>query len=269
VNSRKNWLVLIPIILITLIYSFRNTQPLTPLEQGIKVFKDRAVVGDSIYADTAKVNEALSLFEQAVTDHPDKAAAGYYLLRAIYFKGMYTDMDKHARKNLFERGRQEGQHFYDVHPKDPRILFWYAANLAKWADATSVIRAAKNGTAQQIRELGHELVSVDSTFQGAGGYRLLAQVHYYTPSIPLVLKWPSLDDGLTFAQKALAISQEHPANFLIYAQILEEQGDHEKAHQNAHHIMQMPMREGYEVEDQYIRSMAKDILNHTGEYKSH
>jgi tetratricopeptide (TPR) repeat protein len=261
-------ILLVPVILLPLTLSYWLEADQTPLEKGIQAFKQRMIVeSDSIATDTAQVDQAISYFRQVLQEHPDKAAAGYYFLRSIYFKGVHASQDYNTQYEMFQEGRIRGGDLHEQHPEDARIMYWYAANLAKWAEVTNVIKAAKNGTATKIRTLAHDMIETDSTYQGGGGFRLLAQVHYYTPKIPLVLRWPSLQEGKKLAERALDISKDHPANFYTYALILEALDQHEEAHHYAQKVIQMPVRTGFEVEDDHLNDLAQELIDHKIEIK--
>jgi hypothetical protein len=265
IHKRSQYfLLLLGLILIAGAPYFLTADPdRTELEKGIAAFKERMIIkGDKVLPDTTQVDQAISYFRNSLQQDSSKAAAGYYLLRAIYFKGVHASSDHDEQYNIFQQGRELGQELHDRHPDDARIMYWYAANLAKWAEVTGVVAAAKNGTASKLRDLAQQMIETDSLYQGGGGYRLLAQVHYYTPRIPLVLRWPSLDEAEQLAEKALETSDKHPANYYIYAQILEALDHHDKAHTYAQKVIALPLREGYEVEDNHLNELAEELIEH-------
>lgn len=240
--------------------------PLTELaaqntfEHGKQLYEQRAAGADSFRADPANINKAIEAFNEALEQDINPKESAAYLLQSYYFKGMFTGLSKNQQKDIFDRGRTLGEEMMERFPDSVPIKFWYGANLGRWADVHGFVRAATSGTAKKLRRVCEDIIELDPEYQGGGGYRILAQVHFHAPSIPLVMGWPSDDKALELAEKAMEISPDHPANPMLYAQILLEVAQREEAEKQLRHILDMELRETHIVEDRYIKHRSRQLL---------
>ena len=238
-----------------------NSAAQTPFERGKKFYQLRHANADSFRADVTNINKAIEAFQTALDKqiNPEQSAA--YLLRSYYFKGMFGGLSKSKKQEIFDKGHEFGERMMDQYPKSVPIKFWYGANTGKWADVHGAFQAATNGIAGKLREVCKEIIKLDPKYQGGGGYRILAQVHFYSPSIPLVMGWPSDKKALQFIEKAMEIAPEHPANRMLYAQVLLEFNKKEKAHKQFQFILNQDLRPTHVVEDRYLKHRSRELLN--------
>lgn len=232
----------------------------SPFERGMEWYEQRTVESDSFRAQPKYINNAIDAFEQALQKNDQQEKASLYLLKSYYFKGMYIGLEKGEQKKVYDKGRDLGDKAEEQFPESAEIKFWYGANLGRWAKVHGFIASATSGVAKTLRKLCEEIISLDKEYQGGGGYRILAQVHFHSPKIPLVMGWPSDDKALELVEKAMDISPEHPTNRMLYAEILIDFDRHDEARKHLEYILTLEPRASAEVPDRYVKHRAEELL---------
>lgn len=230
-------------------------------EEGKQWYEQRATEADSFRAHPKYVNNAIRAFEKSLNENIEPQKSGAFLLKSYYFKGMYLGLDEKQKKEIYEKGRRLGEQMVERFPRSVPIKFWYGANMGRWADVHGFIASATSGLAKKLRSLCHDIIKIDSTYQGGGGYRILAQVHFYAPSIPVFMGWPSDEQALELIEKAMNIAPDHPTNRLLYAEILLEFDRKSEARKQLQYITGMKPRQDYLVEDRYVKHRAEMLVN--------
>jgi len=231
-----------------------------PYEQGLKYYKLRSAHADSFRADSGNINKAIEAFQTALDQNIQPEQSVAYLLQSYYFKAMYTGMSKEQQKAIYDKGFSLGERMMERFPKSVPIKFWYGANVGRWADVHGFVQAATNGIAKKLRQVCKDIIKLDPTYQGGGGYRILAQVHFHSPNIPLIMGWPSDDRALELVEKAMEVAPDHPTNRMLYAQILLEFNRDEEARKQLEYILDAEPRSTHLVEDRYLKYRSRKIL---------
>lgn len=229
-------------------------------ERGKKFFNQRDDNATGYTADPRNINRAITLFEAAIEQDINPEGAATYLLRSYYFKGMFTGMDEDQQKDIYDKGRDLGEKMIERFPDSVPIKFWYAANTGRWANVHSFARAATSGISKKLRNVCEDIIEKNPKYQDGGGYRILAQVHFYSPHIPLVMSWPSKEKALELIRKALEVAPENPTNKMLYANILLEFDRDEEAKEQLREIRRMPPRATHTVEDRYIQYRSQKLF---------
>ncbi|MFH5883653.1 tetratricopeptide repeat protein [Halalkalibaculum sp. DA3122] len=247
-------------LLIVLWSAPRGATAQNPYETGKKWFQQRSAEADSFRAQPAYINKALESFEEARKKEINPEETATFLLRSYYFKGMFLGLPEERQKELYDRGKKLGEEMMERFPRSVPIKFWYGANVGRWADVHGFVAAATNGISKKLRAVCEEIISLDADYQGGGGYRILAQVHFHSPNIPLVMGWPSDQKALELVEKAVNIAPEHPTNLLLYAQLLLEFDRGEEARNQLKTILNLEPRPDNLVEDRYVQYRARQLL---------
>lgn len=240
--------------------NFLYLQAQNPFAEGKKWYQQRSVEADSFRAKPKYINNAISSFQEALDKQVQVEQSAEYLLRSYYFKGMYLGLTKDQQKAVYDQGKELGERMMDEFPRSAAIKFWYAANSGRWADVYGFWAAARDGLAGKLRDICQEIIEIDPEYQGGGGYRILAQVHFHSPKIPLVMGWPSNEKALDLVQKAVELAPDHPTNLLLYAQILLKFDQDKKARTQLQAILDLGPRPDYLVEDRYVQYRARQLL---------
>lgn len=229
-------------------------------EEGRKWYQQRAAEADSFRAKPKFINNAIQAFEETLEKSIRPKESAEYLLQSYYFKGMYLGLSSDEQRRIYDKGRDLGERMMERFPESVPIKFWYAANTGRWADVHGFVAAATNGIAKKLRRVCQEIIQLDSTYQGGGGYRILAQVHFHSPNIPLVMGWPSDEKALELVEKAMETAPEHPTNHLLYARILLHFDRNKEAREHLKTILNTPPRPSNLVEDRYVQYKARELI---------
>lgn len=237
----------------------RTDEPDNHFQKGVEYYKKRATEADSFSARHTTIDSAIFHLQLALKHKQQSKQASAFLLKSYYFKGMYTNLSESDQKELFEQGRLFGNKVKNKYPESVPILFWYGANIGRWASTHGFLASAKQGIAGKLRDVCHDIISLDSTYQGGGGYRILAQVHYHAPYIPVFLNWPSDKKAYRLITKAMNIAPDHPTNRMLYAEILLEFDEDEKARKQLKFLRNFDPRSDNLVEDRFIKYRAEQL----------
>lgn len=229
-------------------------------DRGKELYELRAADADSFRADPANINKAIEAFSKSFDQNIKTRQSAAYLLKAYYFKGMFAGLPESQQKEVYDTGKILGEKMIERFPDSVPIKFWYSANLGKWADAHGFVKSATSGVAKKLRRVCNNIIEMNPHYQGGGGYRILAQVHFYSPNIPLLMGWPSNDKALNLIEKAMDIAPNHPPNRMNYAQILLEFDRKEEAKKQLQYILDMEPRATHIVEDRYIKYRSRQII---------
>ncbi|MEL7832586.1 tetratricopeptide repeat protein [Fodinibius sp. Rm-B-1B1-1] len=229
-------------------------------DRGKQFYEQRHAEADSFRANPTNINQAIEIFEESLQQNIKPEQSATYLLRSYYFKGMYTGLTEDQKKEVYQKGKDFGEQMIEQFPNSVPIKFWYAANLGRWADVHGFVKAATSGISQKLRRICEDIIKNDPQYQGGGGYRILAQVHFYSPHIPIVMGWPSKEKALELVERALAVDSNHPSNRILYAQILLELDNREEARKQLQQLQQMRPRPSHTVEDYYVQHRSRELL---------
>lgn len=259
-SSRLSGLIFLFILSTVVSFPFSLQAQGSAFEEGMKWYERRAAEADSFRAAPKYINNAIDAFEKAYARDHNPEQAGLFLLKSYYFKGMFLGLDEDGQKEIYDKGRELGEKLEERYPEAVEIKFWYAANLGRWASVHGFVSAATGGVAKKVRNLGEKIIALDKQYQGGGGYRILAQAHFHTPKIPLLMGWPSDKKALELMEKAMGIAPGHPTNRLLFSEILMSFDRKEEARKHLEHIMQMEPRPDYLIPDRYVKYRAQQLL---------
>jgi hypothetical protein len=222
------------------------------------------VLGDEAYsrrqdgrfgpvANPRKISDAIVQYQTAA-EAPDNLEARWKLLRALYFKGVYTGLDAGSRKAVFEQarrvadnaltilarraGRREPAELVKLSPPlraqaleresdAAATYYWSAVCRGQWALSVGKLDAAREGVAESIRDDAATVVELDPKFEEAGGYRVLGRLHDQAPDIPFLTGWVSKDEAVRYLRLAVAAYPKSFANRHFLAEALSRSGEAE------------------------------------------
>lgn len=234
-------------------------------EEGMEWYQQRAAEADSFQAKPQYIEKAINAFEKALQEDARHEQAILHLLKSYYFKGMFVGLEKDEQKKVHDKGRELGDKAVNQFPESVEIKFWYGANLGRWAKVHGFVASATSGVAKKLRSLSEEIISLDEKYQGGGGYRILAQVHFYSPKIPILMGWPSDQKALELIEEAMNIAPEHPTNRLLYAEVLISFDRIGEAREHLDYLLNMEPRPEFLIPDRYVKYRADELLkNHYG-----
>jgi hypothetical protein len=232
---------------------FGATNPL--VAEGDRWYLRRQEGRVGLKASPGPINQAIAAYDKATAD-PHFVEARWKLIRALYFKGVYTGLDADSRKAVFEKARRvaddavaildssiEDRGIKGIVESGPEFLagnlkkrsdsaptfYWAAACLGQWGLAVGKEEAARRGAAEKIRDEAATVVGIDPEFEEGGGYRILGRLNDESPTIPFVTGWVSRDDALKYLRLALQVSPRSFANRHFLADALHRGDEKQKA----------------------------------------
>jgi tetratricopeptide (TPR) repeat protein len=232
---------------------YASTNPLVAQGDAWYLRRQEGRVG--LKASPGPINQAISLYDKATAD-PHYVEARWKLMRALYFKGVYTGLDDDARKAVFEKARRIGDDAIAIldstleergikgiveygpdflagnlkHRSDSAPTFyWASVCLGQWALSVGKIEAARKGAADKIRDWGATVVGIDPEFEDGGGYRILGRLNDQAPWIPFVTGWVSRDDAIKYLRRAMQVDARNFANRHFLAEALHRGDEKEQA----------------------------------------
>lgn len=267
----------------------------TPAHAGAS---DAVAQGDAAYARRndghvdgvaapGPIGEAVTAYEAALREAPDRLDAHWKLLRALYFQGEYAARDPQVQRAVFERGVVRGRdaevrlagtlgtsrEFHAGRPEDVAealrgnpdaapVCFWSAVVLASWGRVAGPLLAVREGTAERLRRLAELVIALDPGYEAGGAHRLLGRIHAEVPRIPFVTPWVQRERALAELRRAFALAPEHPWNQLLLAMTLLELAPAEKDRALAllHQLATSQPRPEFLVEDSGVEQMARELL---------
>ena len=230
-----------------------GTNPL--VSEGDSWYLKRQEGRVGLKASAGPINQAISLYDKATAD-PHYVEARWKLMRALYFKGVYTGLDEDSRKAVFEKARRIGDDAIAIldssledrgikgiveygpdflagnlkHRSDAAPTFyWAAVCLGQWALSMGKVEAARKGAADKIRDYGATVVGIDPEFEEGGGYRILGRLNDQAPWIPFITGWVSRDDAIKYLRQAMQITARNFANRHFLAEVLHRGDEKQQA----------------------------------------
>jgi tetratricopeptide (TPR) repeat protein len=202
----------------------------TRIEQADSLFEQRNVNFDvqSLIADTSYVNKAVAIYKEVLfdtVDSPEKSEALWKLLRAYYFLGQFGTDDEDLKQDIYDEGIDIGESYIPDFPQSVEAHMWLGINWARWAEVSGILSAAMKGVAGKVKDYAEKTIELDDAYLDAGGYRLLGMLYLSVPVIPLVLTWPSDEEGLAYLEKAYKIAPKNLYNKMYLAMALYSNDD--------------------------------------------
>jgi len=239
-------------------------------------------------ADGRPIAEAIAAYQTAA-EAADNLEARWKLLRAFYFKGVYTGLDPDSRLAVFVRARhvsedllailarKAGRHDWpDLGSLPPASraellgrspdaapsFYWAAACVGQWALSVGKIQAVTAGAAEFIRDNAATVIAIDPQFEDGGGYRVLGRLHDEAPEIPFLTGWVSREEALKNLRLAVSIDGKNFANRHFLAEALAKGTPAEVAEAIA--IEEKLLKDGpspqHLVEDLFVQEQARADL---------
>ncbi len=210
-------------------------------------------------------------FYEELKKNPGSFLIRANLLKVLYFKGTYTNLEKEKAKEVFSLGKTLGKEGKEIlmknlkleNLKDPKeiyekgkdieglgeFFFWDSACWGQWALLYGKLKAAKEGAAKKILISAETALNFNEKMEDGGPHRVLGRLHHQTPKIPLITGWVSKDKALAHLKKALEFGPEEPMNYLFLGELYLDLGQRDKAKEIFEAGLKLPIREKKEPAD--------------------
>lgn len=228
--------------------------------KGTAFYAKRAEGTNSLIAKPGNINSAIKHFNNALSSSSTEEEAATLLMKCYYFKGTFVETEKNIRLSVYNKSKELGEKMVEKYPKSAAIHFWHLTNLAKWGETSGIMKSAREGLADKLKELSEKVIAIDPQYRKGSGYGMLGIIHYKTPYIPFILSWPDNDDSIENLEKCLEINSNDLMANLYYAQVLHEEGEEKRAIIVLKKIISSTPREDNSLEDSKDIADAKVLL---------
>ncbi len=242
-------------ILILLSYTVAQSN----MEKGLEWYEKRAEGAKGFKAKSIPIDRSIEFFEKSLQEDEGENAA-LMLMKALYFKGEYTTNDIEKKKQIFDRGKKFGEEKVIQFPESANFRYWYLVNLGSWSKAYGILRAAREGVADLMKEHSEAIINLDPEYESGGGYFMLGAIHFQSPYIPFFLSWPDNDEAIIWLQKAVETGNRRPVQLIYLAKALHKNGMKKEAIELLEEVSNFEPLDGYIVEYREKISEAKVLL---------
>ncbi len=258
------------------------------LARGDAAYAERALELEGRLAAPERIAEAIAAYDAALAADPSLQAQ-WRLLRALYYKGDFAAVDEDTARRAFDRGRDASERAVrrvtellgdEVHRLAPdaarpalaaaglpiedvaRVYFWASIHWAAWSRDAGLLRAAKDGAANRIRDYAEVAAALEPTYYRGGAYRMLSRLHAVLPRVPFLSGWVDRDRAVPDAERALEIAPADSGNrFLLALTLLELAPDRRaEARTLLRQVAETPPRPELMAEDLAVREAAQTRL---------
>ncbi|MBL4752964.1 MAG: tetratricopeptide repeat protein [Flavobacteriales bacterium] len=216
-------------IFIALAFTISTQAQKEELEKGVNFYNKRAEGATGLQAQAANIDKAIEHFTKATGNSETELSASVKLMQCYYYKGTFVETEKEKRLAVYNLSKSLGEKIMAAYPKSAAAVYWHAANMGKWGETSGIMKAAKEGLADSMKEWCEKVIELDPNYKDGGGYRMLGIVHFKTPYIPFMLSWPDDDEAQKHLEKALTYNAKDFIGNVYYAQVLKENKEKEKA----------------------------------------
>ena len=185
----------------------------------------------TLLASSANIDKAISIYQRAlqVASGAKNEEATWKLMRAYFFKGMYTTLDSETKKRIFDKGKEVGTKGLQEFPESEMIHMSMAVIWGVWGEECGVIQAINDDVAQKIKYHCEKVLEFDEGRCRAIAYRIYGRLHFKVPKIPLILGWPSKDESVRMLEQAYKFTPDDLFTKQYLAETLYEKGQKERA----------------------------------------
>ena len=216
-------------IFTVLIVSLSSWSQQAELDKGMGYYNKRAEGASGLVAQPGNIDKAIGHFNAALSTKASEEEAAILLMKCYYYKGTFVETEKGERLAVYNMSKALGEKMMMTYPRSVAIVYWHAANMGKWGETSGIMKAAKEGLADLMKEWCEKIIELDASYKDGAGDRMLGIVHFKTPYIPFILSWPDNDAALNHLEKSLKRNDKDFIANVYYAQALKSDGEEEKA----------------------------------------
>jgi hypothetical protein len=246
-----------------------------------EVYGKRAAGAAAGVALTGPAEQTIAAYREALALDPDSAVARGGLLKAIFFRSTFCNIQPEEKRAIteearaiaddgldrLERATDRPRHEAEIEalratPGSAELLFWVAVAWGEWAQNHSRLAAVRARAPTRIRDLAETVIAVDPRLREAGGYLVLGRLHDKTPSIPFVSGFVSRGKALASLRKAYGDFPDNTLNAIYLAEaILRHDPEHRaEARKILARCAAAEPRADYRIEDARYIARARELL---------
>lgn len=191
-------------------------------KQDVNIIASMTAKDEATSADRVS---SYQVSEQSAAREANQARIIYHLAR--------SENDDSRRAMLFESGLKHAEVARRLAPELPAALLWWVANMGEVALARGKLRALVD--VPKLEQALLKLLKIDPNFENAAADRGLARLYQLAP--PFISVGSMSDAALHYAA-ALKRAPKFMGNLALYADFLEERGEHLRAQELARAALQ-------------------------------
>lgn len=257
------------------------------IARGDAAWSRRAEGHQGARAEPGPIGEAITAYEQALKQQPERLEIYWKLLRAQHFKGQFVARTREEKQALFGHGREVAEAGLDrlarqvggrerldamapaaaakalaAVPEAVALHLWAGIHWGLWGDNFGRLAAARQGVGDRIRRYSEVVIALDERYEDAGGHRLLGRLHTLAPKVPFFTGWVDRGKAVAELRRAEALSPAYPLNavFLAEALLRYEPDKAAEARQLLRREVERPPLADRVVEDEDAIAQARQLL---------
>lgn len=231
------------------------------LQKGISWFGMRTDGAVGVKAAREPVEQAAFHLRRAMAEPHHELEAGLYLCRSLIFKGRFVETESKARSKALEEAKTVAEQLLKKYPNNRDVHFEHLAALGLWGESIGVLRAAKEGIVNRMKEACEGMIRLDPEFMNGVGKRSLAVLNYKVPSIPFILNWPDKKKSMAMLTEIMAHYPDDVANTFYYAEALYLNGKKDEAHEYLQKVLAFAPDREHLLEHRTFHIQAKQLLD--------
>lgn len=164
------------------------------------------------------------------------------------------------KRKTYQLAKELGDKYVPKHPLNKEMRFQYLAAIGQWGDSMGVLRAAKEGVVDMVKEQMEALIRLDPEFRNGIGERALAVLNLRVPKIPFILSWPDKKKALRMTNDVITRYPNDIGNNYYHAEALAENGEDEQAKFFLYKALSMSPDPENLLEEKHYHVQAKKML---------
>lgn len=162
--------------------------------------------------DLSKAKEAYLKYEDIIRIDPKNFDAHWKLARTIWYIGDFSpEMKKEEKISMFEKGIEVAKKAIEIAPKRAEGYFWLGVMYGLYGETRGVLRSLF--LVDDIEKVLNESLTIDSTVEGGGAYRVLGRMYYKLPGFA----GGSNKKSLEYLLRSKAICPTAPLTYIYLA----------------------------------------------------
>ncbi len=179
----------------------------------------------------------------------------YGLLAEIYY-WMGETADAEDKLFYYDKGVEYGEQGVEVDEDSLEANFWLAVNYGSYGNEKGIMKSLS--LISPIKDLSEKCIELDESYFYGGAWRVLGRLYHKAPGFPL-----SIGDNkkaLKYFEKALEFGPKFYLNHLFIAELYISERKKDKAREHLEWILEAPLNEDHEREDQIYKKDAEMLL---------
>jgi len=215
------------------------------LSRGDAAWARRAEGHVGAHASPGPIGEAITAYEQARKEQPERLEIYWKLLRAQHYRGEFVAITREQKQDVFGLARTVaeagldrlarkagGRERLDAMapaaaakalagiPEAAPLHLWAGIHWGLWGDNFGRLAAARQGVGERVRRYSEVVIAIDERYEFAGGHRLLGRLHTLAPKVPFLTGWVDRGKAVAELRRAVALAPEYPLNAVFLADAL-------------------------------------------------